>query len=57
MHAGSRADELSVRKVGRSEDADVDVEDLEKNSSEDDDEKNSRLFDFSLQSESIPEKD
>lgn len=48
---------MSVEKVGRSGDADVDVESSENESSEDNDEKNSKLSDFNLETRSISEEE
>lgn len=55
IHVGSRANALSVRKVGDSREVNVDVGNSKKQSSEDNDEMNSELSTSSLETRSIPE--
>lgn len=55
IHAGSRDDALSAMKVEDSREADVDVQVSENGSSWNNDEKNSELWDFNFETESIPE--
>lgn len=57
IHIGSRADELSVKTVGGSAEADVDVEDSENESSENNNVKNLELSNLDLKTESIPEEE
>lgn len=55
--AESRADALFVRKVGGNREGDVEVENPEKESSVDNDEKNSELSDLNLETGSIREEE
>lgn len=55
-HVGSKVDALSVRKVDGRGEADEDVDNSEKKSSEDNEEKNSKLSDANLETGIIPEK-
>lgn len=57
IHAQSTADALSVNKENSSEEADVDVDDSEHNSSDDNDEKNSELSDSILKTVSTAGKE
>lgn len=56
MHARSRADLPSARKVSGSANADIDVKNSKKEIAENGDEINSEFSHFSLETGSIPEK-